>query len=190
MSDKIVNVYVGECFQEGGQVGGEGKTYGLSLSGNKLKIVENGQQSEVDLPSGGGGSAELPKETKDKIDELTKYVYLMKAFNGMLPVPKEVYSDNVNNFMMNITGTGEIDRPYVVSFLGVGAYPRDIPLSLTFPKNYEGQNITQYPDFDRLMYDGQVFSVMGNEVTYHADTHSLDISKLPLGVHSFSLVNT
>lgn len=55
MSDKIVNVYVGECFQEGGQVGGEGKTYGLSLTGNKLKLVENGQQSEVVLPATGGG---------------------------------------------------------------------------------------------------------------------------------------
>lgn len=55
MSDKIVNVYVGECFQEGGQVGGEGKTYGLSLSGNKLKLVENGQQNEVVLPATGGG---------------------------------------------------------------------------------------------------------------------------------------
>lgn len=55
MSDKIVNVYVGECFQEGGQAGGEGKTYGLTLSGNKLKLVENGQQSEVVLPTTGGG---------------------------------------------------------------------------------------------------------------------------------------
>jgi hypothetical protein len=55
MSDKIVNVYVGECFQDGGQAGGEGKTYGLSLSGNKLKLVENGQQSEVVLPTTGGG---------------------------------------------------------------------------------------------------------------------------------------
>ena len=55
MSDKIVNVYVGECFQEGGQAGGEGKTYGLTLSGNKLKLVENGQQSEVVLPASGGG---------------------------------------------------------------------------------------------------------------------------------------
>lgn len=50
MSDKVVNVYVGECFQDGAQVGGEGKTYGLSLTGNKLKLVENGQQSEVVLP--------------------------------------------------------------------------------------------------------------------------------------------
>lgn len=55
MSDKIVNVYVGECFEGGSQVGGDGKTYGLSLSGNKLKLVENGQQSEVVLPATGGG---------------------------------------------------------------------------------------------------------------------------------------
>ena len=55
MSDKVVNVYVGECFQDGAQVGGEGKTYGLSLTGNKLKLVENGQQSEVVLPTSGGG---------------------------------------------------------------------------------------------------------------------------------------
>lgn len=55
MSDKVVNVYVGECFQDGAQVGGEGKTYGLSLAGNKLKLVENGQQSEVVLPTSGGG---------------------------------------------------------------------------------------------------------------------------------------
>jgi len=55
MSDKVVNVYVGECFQDGAQVGGEGKTYGLTLTGNKLKLVENGQQSEVVLPATGGG---------------------------------------------------------------------------------------------------------------------------------------
>ena len=55
MSDKVVNVYVGECFQDGAQVGGEGKTYGLTLTGNKLKLVENGQQSEVVLPTTGGG---------------------------------------------------------------------------------------------------------------------------------------
>ena len=77
MSDKVVNVYVGECFQDGAQVGGEGKTYGLSLSGNKLSLVENGTSKEVDLPAGGGGSAELPKETKDKIDELSKYGYCL-----------------------------------------------------------------------------------------------------------------
>lgn len=41
MSDKIVNVYVGECFQEGGQAGGEGKTYGLSLSGNKWQFLKD-----------------------------------------------------------------------------------------------------------------------------------------------------
>lgn len=55
MSDKVVNVYVGECFSEGAQVGGEGKTYGLTLTGNKLKLVENGQQSEVVLPATSGG---------------------------------------------------------------------------------------------------------------------------------------
>lgn len=121
MSDKVVNVYVGECFQEGGQAGGEGKTYGLSLSGNKLKLVENGQQSEVDLPAG-GGSAELPKETKDKIDELSKYGYIITALGNALPVEKEVYIDPVNNIVMYISGIGDLERPYGVHFIGGGSY--------------------------------------------------------------------
>ena len=98
MSDKIVNVYVGECFQEGGQAGGEGKAYGLSLSGNKLSLVENGTSKEVDLPASGGGSAELPKETKDKLEELSKYGYIIKALGGVLPLKKEVYSDGKQCF--------------------------------------------------------------------------------------------
>lgn len=191
MSDKIVNVYVGECFQEGGQVGGEGKTYGLSLTGNKLKLVENGQQSEVDLPAGGGGgSAELPKETKDKIDELSKYGYLIKALGEVLPLEKEVYSDGINNVLMYVSGTGDIDRPYALTFIGIGAYYREAPYMLLIPKNSAGENITQHPDFSRMVYDGQVFTVMGQEVTYHENNHSLDISKLPIGVSSFTLLNT
>ena len=190
MSDKIVNVYVGECFQEGGQAGGEGKTYGLSLSGNKLSLVENGTSKEVDLPAGGGGSAELPKETKDKIDELSKYGYIIKALGATIPNEKELYSDPINNVLMYVSGTGDIDRPYALNFIGIGSYFREAPYSLLTPKNSAGENITQHYDFSRLVYDGQVFTVMGQEIIYHENTHSLDISKLPIGVSSFTLLNT
>lgn len=191
MSDKVVNVYVGECFSDGTHVGGEGKTYGLSLTGNKLKLVENGQQSEVDLPaSGGGGSAELPKETKDKIDELSKYGYIIKALGNALPIEKEVYIDPVNNIVMYISGTGDLERPYGVHFIGGGSYPRNLPFFLNFPKNSSNEDITQHHDFSRIFSDGQIFTVLGNEVTYHESDHSLDLSKLPLGIHSFTLLNT
>lgn len=189
MSDKIVNVYVGECFQEGGQAGGEGKTYGLSLSGNKLKLVENGQQGEVDLPAG-GGSAELPKETKDKIDKLSKYGYITEALGNALPVEKEVYIDSVNNIVMYISGIGDLERPHAVHFIGGGSYPRTLPFFLNFPKNSSNEDITQHHDFSRMFYDGQIFSVLGNEITYHESDHSLDLSKLPVGIHSFTLLNT
>ena len=190
MSDKVVNVYVGECFQDGGQVGGEGKTYGLSLSGNKLKLVENGQQSEVDLPAGGGGSAELPKETKDKIDELSKYGYIIKALGATIPNEKELYLDPINNVLMYVSGTGDIGRPYALTFIGIGSYYREAPYTLLTPKNSAGENITQHPDFSRIVYDGQVFTVMGQEIVYHENNYSLDISKLPIGVSSFTLLNT
>ncbi len=189
MSDKIVNVYVGECFQEGGQAGGEGKTYGLTLSGNKLKLVENGQQSEVDLPAGGGGSTELPKETKDKIDEVSKYGYIIKALGTALPVESEVYIDPVNNVVLYISGNGNIDLPYAMNFIGGGSLYRSNSYDISFLKNSAGDNITQHPDFNRIVYDGQIFNVLGQEVTYHADSHSIDISKLPIGIHSFTLFN-
>lgn len=190
MSDKIVNVYVGECFQEGSQVGGEGKTYGLSLSGNKLSLVENGTSKEVDLPASGGGSAELPKETKDKLEELSKYGYIIKALGGVLPLEKEVYLDGINNVLMYVSGTGDIDRPYALTFIGIGSYYREASYTLLTPKNSAGENITQHPDFSRMVYDGQVFTVMGQEIVYHENNHSLDISKLPIGVSSFTLLNT
>lgn len=190
MSDKVVNVYVGECFQEGGQAGGEGKTYGLSLSGNKLKLVENGQQSEVDLPAGGGGgSAELPKETKDKLDEVSKYGYIIKALGTALPVEREVYIDPVNNVVLYISGNGNIDLPYAMNFIGGGSLYRSNSYDISFLTNSAGDNITQHPDFNRIVYDGQIFHVLGQEVTYHADSHSIDISKLPIGIHSFTLFN-
>lgn len=190
MSDKIVNVYVGECFQDGGQVGGDGKTYGLSLTGNKLKLVENGTSKEVDLPASGGGSAELPKETKDKLDELSKYGYIIKALGATIPNENELYSDRINNVLMYVSGTGDIDRPYALTFIGIGSYYREAPYILLTPKNSAGEDITQHPDFSRMVYDGQVFTVMGQEVTYHENNHSLDISKLPIGVSSFTLLNT
>lgn len=190
MSDKVVNVYVGECFSDGAQVGGDGNTYGLTLTGNKLKLVENGQQSEVDLPAGGGGgSAELPKETKDKIDELSKYGYIIKALGTALPVEKEVYIDPVNNIVMYVSGDGSLERPYAIHFVGGGSYPRNLPYFLNFPTNSSGENITQHHDFAIIIYDGQIFNVLGQEVTYHASDYSLDMSKVPIGIHSFSLIN-
>lgn len=190
MSDKVVNVYVGECFSGGAQVGGEGKTYGLTLTGNKLKLVENGQQSEVDLPASGGGSTELPKEIKDKLDEVSKYSYIIKALGATLPNERELYSDPINNVTMYVSGTGDIDRPYALNFIGLGSYYREAPYSLLVPKNGAGENITQHYDFSRIVYDGQVFTVMGQEIVYHENTHSLDISKLPIGISSFTLLNT
>ena len=190
MSDKVVNVYVGECFSDGAQVGGEGKTYGLTLTGNKLKLVENGQQSEVDLPAGGGGSAELPKETKDKIDELSKYGYIIKALGTAIPNEKEVYIDPVNGVVMYITGTGAADTPYIINLIGAGSYNRHVPFYLNFPLNSDGENLTQHPEFSRMVYTGQVFTVLGQEVPYNASDYTLDISKVPLGIHSFSLMNT
>lgn len=110
MSDKIVNVYVGECFQDGGQIAGEGKTYGLSLSGNKLSLVENGQQSEVDLPAGGGG--ELSNAVIDKVSAFIDGIFEIKLN------PNEVYYGGQNKtYPLIVTGNGD-DVPLMLNFYG------------------------------------------------------------------------
>lgn len=110
MSDKIVNVYVGECFQDGGQIAGEGKTYGLSLSGNKLSLVENGQQSEVDLPAGGGG--ELSNAVIDKVSAFIDGIFEIKLN------PDEVYYGGQNKtYPLIVTGNGD-DVPLMLNFYG------------------------------------------------------------------------
>lgn len=109
MSDKIVNVYVGECFQEGAQVGGEGKTYGLTLTGNKLKLVENGQQSEVDLPSGGG---EISNAIIDKVNAFMDGLFEVRLN------PQEIYYGGNNKiYPLIITGNGD-DVPLMLNFYG------------------------------------------------------------------------
>lgn len=136
MSDKIVNVYVGECFQEGGQTGGEGKTYGLSLSGNKLKLVENGQQSEVDLPAGGGG--ELSNAVIDKVSAFIDGIFEIKLN------PDEVYYGGQNKtYPLIVTGNGN-DIPLMLNFYGDVAGDTD-SLVLGGFFTTKGSPISSYP---------------------------------------------
>lgn len=109
MSDKIVNVYVGECFQEGGQAEGEGKTYGLSLSGNKLSLVENGTSKEVDLPAGGG---EVSNAVIDKVSAFIDGIFEIKLN------PNDVYYGGQNKtYPLIVTGNGD-DVPLMLNFYG------------------------------------------------------------------------
>lgn len=109
MSDKVVNVYVGECFQDGAQVGGEGKPYGLSLSGNKLSLVENGTSKEVDLTAGGG---EVSNAVIDKVSAFIDGIFEIKLN------PLEVYYGGQNNtYPLIVTGNGD-NVPLMLNFYG------------------------------------------------------------------------
>lgn len=147
MSDKIVNVYVGECFQDGGQIAGEGKTYGLSLSGNKLSLVENGQQSEVDLPAGGGG--ELSNAVIDKVSAFIDGIFEIKLN------PNEVYYGGQNKtYPLIVTGNGE-DIPLLLNFYGDIASDSDTLVLGSF-FNQKGSPINDYqlyPLFDPATHE-------------------------------------
>lgn len=197
MSDKIVNVYVGECFQEGAQVGGEGKTYGLSLTGNKLKLVENGQQSEVDLPaSGGGGSAELPKEVHDNIEELkinvtrlNKYLRHLYVLENLFPRPDEVYLNGAGGFVY-IDGEGDASSPYSLVVEGFTNINHTIGLFLSTFSSFisgNGKTFTESKLFKDLLSEDVVFYYGDKPVNYTARDTKLDLSNVPVGTYGLRL---
>lgn len=172
MSDKIVNVYVGECFQEGGQVAGEGKTYGLSLSGNKLKLVENGQQSEVDLPAGGGG--ELSNAVIDKVSAFIQGIFEIK-----LDPLQVYYGGQDKTYPLIVTGNGD-DVPLMLNFYGDVASDSD-SLVLEGFFNTKGSPLSSYSLYHLFNPSTHEFFYKGKKVEFD-NGGSLDVTSIPKGL--------
>lgn len=172
MSDKVVNVYVGECFQEGGQVGGEGKTYGLSLSGNKLKLVENGQQSEVDLPAGGGG--ELSNAVIDKVSAFIDGIFEIKLD------PLQVYYGGQNKtYPLIVTGNGD-NVPLLLNFYGDIASDADSLVLGGFftTKSSPLSSYSLYHLFDPSTHE---FFYKGEKLEFN-NGGNIDVTSIPKGL--------
>lgn len=172
MSDKVVNVYVGECFQEGGQAGGEGKAYGLSLTGNKLKLVENGQQSEVDLPAGGGG--ELSNAVIDKVSAFINGIFEIKLD------PLQVYYGGQNKtYPLIVTGNGD-NVPLMLNFYGDVASDSDYLVLEGFfnTKGSPLKTLSYYSLFDPDTHD---FFYKGKKVEFN-NGGNLDVTSIPKGL--------
>lgn len=178
MSDKIVNVYVGECFQEGSQVGGEGKTYGLSLSGNKLKLVENGQQSEVDLPAGGGG--ELSNAVIAKVSTFIDGIFEIKLD------PLQVYYGGQNKtYPLIVTGNGD-DVPLMLNFYGDVASDSD-SLVLEGFFNTKGSPISSYSLYHLFDPSTHEFFYKGKKLEFD-NGGNIDVTSIPKGLPFVALV--
>lgn len=194
MSDKIVNVYVGECFKEGSQVGGEGKPYGLSLSGNKLSLVENGTSKEVDLPAGGGG--ELPKEVHDNIEELklnvtrlNKYLRHLYVLENLFPRPDEVYLNGAGGFAY-IDGEGDASSPYSLVVEGFTNINHTIGLFLSTFSSFisgTGKLFEESKLFKDFLSNDVVFYYGDKPVNYTASNKKLDLSNVPVGTYGLRL---
>ena len=171
MSDKVVNVYVGECFSDGAQVGGEGKTYGLTLTGNKLKLVENGQQSEVDLPAGGG---DISNATIDKVNAFMEGLFEVRLN------PKEIYYGGNNiTFPLIVTGNGD-NIPLMLNFYGDLASDLDtIVLEAFFnTSNSPATSSSIYHLFDPATHD---FFYKGTKLNID-NGGSIETSGIPKGL--------
>lgn len=171
MSDKIVNVYVGECFKEGSQVGGEDKTYGLSLTGNKLKLVENGQQSEVDLPAGGG---ELSNAVIDKVSAFIDGIFEIK-----LDPLQVYYGGQHKTYPLIVTGNGD-DVPLMLNFYGdVSGDADSLVLGGFFTtKNSPLSSYSIYHLFDPSTHE---FFYKGKKVEFN-NGGNLDVTSIPKGL--------
>jgi hypothetical protein len=178
MSDKIVNVYVGECFQEGGQVGGEGKTYGLSLSGNKLKLVENGQQSEVDLPAGGGG-------VSDKhVEAFNQLMYMLAKVQYD---PEKIFSSPAGQYTITFSGDGSIDNPYTLNIVIIDKELSPTGVSISDVYNSKWQFLKDSPNTSSV-FNKNVNILYGDIlVNKNGRIDNLDLSSLPQDIRAFNL---
>lgn len=182
MSDKIVNVYVGECFQEGGQVGGEGKTYGLSLSGNKLKLVENGQQSEVDLPAGGGGGV------SDKhVEAFNQLMYMLAKVQYD---PEKIFSSPAGQYTLTLSGDGSIDTPYTLNVVIIDKELKPSGVSISDVYNIKWQFLKDSPNTSSIFSKNVNILYEDTLVNTNGRIDNLDLSKLPQDIRAFNLTVT
>lgn len=182
MSDKIVNVYVGECFQEGGQVGGEGKTYGLTLSGNKLKLVENGQQSEVDLPAGGGGGV------SDKhVEAFNQLMYMLAKVQYD---PEKIFSSPAGQYTLTLSGDGSIDTPYTLNVVIIDKELSPSSVSISDVYNIKWQFLNDSPSTSNLFTKKVNILYDDTLVNKDGSIDNLDLSKLPQDIRAFNLTVT
>lgn len=199
MSDKIVNVYVGECFQEGGQAGGEGKTYGLSLSGNKLKLVENGQQSEVDLPDKPNAPAGIPEDVKleintlkSKVADFDRHKGLLYIIGEMFPNPSEVFFNGTGGYIY-IAGDGDAANPYSVRIVGIDdsayIYGYFVGSSANFI-NGSANYLQDTNKFKEIFTGDTTFYYNGKEIPYTHQGSKLDMSNVPKGTYAIALSTT
>lgn len=179
MSDKVVNVYVGECFSDGAQVGGEGKTYGLTLTGNKLKLVENGQQSEVDLPTGGSGGV-----TNYDTEAFNTLMYMLAKAQYN---PDNIYSSPAGQYTVTLSGNGEIDNPYYVNFVYIDKDLVGTNLSIGDVYNKDYSYIDTNSTFTSMMSSPKNFFYGDTLVPYDKVTKQFDVSKLPKGIRAYRL---
>lgn len=182
MSDKIVNVYVGECFQDGGQAGGEGKTYGLSLSGNKLKLVENGQQSEVDLPAGGGGGV------SDKhVEAFNQLMYMLAKVQYD---PEKIFSSPAGQYTLTLSGDGSIDTPYTLNVVIIEKELSPSSVSISDVYNIKWQFLKDSPSTSNLFTKKVNILYDDTLVNKDGSIDNLDLSKLPQDIRAFNLTVT
>lgn len=180
MSDKVVNVYVGECFQDGAQVGGEGKTYGLTLTGNKLKLVENGQQSEVDLPSGGGSTGVTEHDTE--AFNALMYMLAKAQYN-----PDNIYSDPTGQTTVTLSGNGDIDNPYQINIVFIDKNLAGTEVSLANLYNHKYELISANSTLAGILASPKNFFYDDTLVPYDKVTKTFNFSKLPQGVRYYKL---
>lgn len=182
MSDKVVNVYVGECFQDGAQVGGEGKTYGLSLSGNKLKLVENGQQSEVDLPAGGGGGV------SDKhVEAFNQLMYMLAKVQYD---PEKIFSSPAGQYTLTLSGDGSIDNPYTLNVVIIDKELSPSSVSISDVYNIKWQFLKDSPSTSNLFTKKVNILYDDTLVNKDGSIDNLDLSKLPQDIRAFNLTVT
>lgn len=182
MSDKIVNVYVGECFQDGGQAGGEGKTYGLSLSGNKLKLVENGQQSEVDLPAGGGGGV------SDKhVEAFNQLMYMLAKVQYD---PEKIFSSPAGQYTVTFSGDGSIDTPYTLNVVIIDKELQPLGVSISDVYNIKWQFLKDSPNTSSVFSKNVNILYEDTLVNTNGRIDNLDLSKLPQDIRAFNLTVT
>ena len=179
MSDKIVNVYVGECFQEGGQAGGEGKTYGLSLTGNKLQLVENGQQSEVDLPAGGGSGV------SDKhVEAFNQLMYMLAKVQYD---PEKIFSSPAGQYTVTFSGDGSIDTPYTLNVVIIDKELKPSGVSISDVYNIKWKFLKDSPNTSSIFSKNVNILYEDTLVNTNGRIDTLDLSKLPQDIRAFNL---
>lgn len=144
-----------------------------------MKLVENGQQSEVDLPAGGGSGV------SDKhVEAFNQLMYMLAKVQYD---PEKIFSSPAGQYTVTFSGDGSIDTPYTLNVVIIDKELQPSGVSISDVYNIKWQFLKDSPNTSSIFSKNVNILYEDTLVNTNGRIDNLDLSKLPQDIRAFNL---